>query len=113
MEAARVASANRWLAQHADRPRPGELPQPRDAVSLLTMISIMVRTDTHAFGPLSKLGYLLGPSPSADAATVKDLHQLGWIAPTTPATTGDFAFREDHTAEAVFVDRVRHRPRTR
>jgi hypothetical protein len=46
---------------------------------------------------------LLGPSRSADTAALNVLYQLRWIAPTLPATIGDFVYRDDHTVEAVYL----------
>ncbi|MCP9213287.1 hypothetical protein [Streptomyces cucumeris] len=103
---ARVEAASNWLADHRNRPEPGDLPEPAEALTLLTMIDIMVRRDVHTFGPLKDTDYLLSVSHSADLHALKALYKQRWIAPALPATIGDFVFRDDRTVEAVYVDQV-------
>ncbi|MFJ2060288.1 hypothetical protein ACIOMM_30725 [Streptomyces sp. NPDC087908] len=104
--AARVSAASNWLARHAEQPEPGELPEPAAALTLLTMLTIMITSDTASFGPLNKLSYQLGPTASSDGDTLAELHAQGWIAPTLPATTADFVFADKNTVEAVYTENV-------
>ncbi|WP_277676391.1 hypothetical protein [Saccharopolyspora rectivirgula] len=70
------------------------------------MIDIMDKTDNESFGPLDELDYTLSASGSADVESLKNLHRLRWIAPTLPATIGDFAFHDDNTVRGVYITQV-------
>ncbi|MFE0776923.1 hypothetical protein [Streptomyces sp. NPDC058861] len=104
--ASRVDAASKWLARHAERPEPDELPEPAAALTLLTMLTIMITSDTVSFGPLNKLSYRLGPTAGSDGEILAELHAQGWIAPTLPATTADFVFADKNTVEAVYTKNV-------
>ncbi|MFJ5098970.1 hypothetical protein [Streptomyces sp. NPDC088557] len=104
--AAQVKAASDWVARHAERPAPDELPEPPAALTLLTMLSIMIASGTYTFGPLNKLSYHLSPTERSDAEVFAELHTQGWIAPTLPATTKDFVFADKNTVDAVYVEQV-------
>ncbi|MFE1928457.1 hypothetical protein ACFW91_38650 [Streptomyces asoensis] len=101
-----VQNASAWIADHGRHPFPEEFPSVPDALALLTMIDIMVRTERDSFGPINKSKYTLGISRSTDIETLLNLHQKHWIAPTLPATIGNFAFNDDNTVRGVYVDQV-------
>ncbi|MBT2443014.1 hypothetical protein J7E93_23485 [Streptomyces sp. ISL-36] len=101
-----ASNASAWVADHSGHPLPEEPPSVQDALALLTVIDIMERKDSESFGPLKKVDYLLGTSVSADVETLKNLHRQRWIAPTLPATIGDFAFNGDDAVRGVYVDQV-------
>ncbi|WP_432066566.1 hypothetical protein [Streptomyces sp. C10-9-1] len=103
---ARASNASEWVADHKGRPLPEEPPSVPDALALLTLIDIMERKDSESFGPLQKVDYHLSTSGSADVETLKNLHQQRWIAPTLPATVGDFAFDDDDMVRGVYVEQV-------
>ncbi|MCX4571612.1 hypothetical protein OOK48_35415 [Streptomyces viridodiastaticus] len=102
----RVTSASTWMADHSKRDHPDGLPDAGGALALLTIIEIMERTDAEAFGPLTKLEYSLTESDSTDIEALRELYQDGWIAPTLPATTADFAFNDDNTVRGVYIGQV-------
>jgi hypothetical protein len=101
----RVNAARAWLGDHAAAPLPEGTPTVVDALGLLTMVDIMERTGSDSFGPLPKLPYTLNPSEGADVDLIRSLHRQRWLAPTLPATTGDFAF-DDDTVRGVYISQV-------
>ncbi|MET9913569.1 hypothetical protein ABZZ74_43640 [Streptomyces sp. NPDC006476] len=101
-----VDKASAWVAGHKDAPFPEEMPSVPDALALLAMIDIMVRTERDTFGPLSTSKYSLGASRSADLDTLCNLHRQRWLAPALPATIADFAFNDDNSIRGVYVDKV-------
>ncbi|OQD51851.1 hypothetical protein BM536_037690 [Streptomyces phaeoluteigriseus] len=105
-EREQVENASTWLADHRSHPFPEEFPSVPDALSLLTMIDIMVRTERDSFGPINTTKYTLGISRSTDIETLRNLHRQRWLAPTLPATIGDFAFNDDNTVRGVYADQV-------
>lgn len=101
-----VESASSWLQEQADRDAPSSVPDLLGALTLLTMVEIMQRKDTEAIGPLHSLDYTFTASADTDIETFRDLHQDRWICPTTPATTGNFAFNEDGTVRGVYITQI-------
>jgi hypothetical protein len=101
-----VDAASAWLQEQADRDFPSDLPTVVGALTLLAMVEIMQRKDTEAIGPLHQLNYTLTASESSDIDVLRTLHQERWICPTTPATTGDFAFNDDNTVSGVYITQV-------
>ncbi|MGW1682096.1 hypothetical protein [Saccharopolyspora sp. NPDC002376] len=102
----RVANASAWLEAQAGRAEPERFPEPRDALALLALVEVMLRSDAESFGPYSRLGYTLGESVRTDEETLRELFRLWWLVPTLPATTGEFAFYDDNTVEGVYLDRI-------
>ncbi|MFG2276703.1 hypothetical protein ACGFNY_43965 [Streptomyces chartreusis] len=102
----RVDAASAWLQEQADRAFPDHLPTVVEALTLLAMVEIMQRKDTEAIGPLHQLNYTLTASESSDINVLRTLHQERWICPTTPATTGDFAYNDDDTVSGVYITQI-------
>lgn len=101
-----VEAAGRWLQEQAERDFPDEIPTLLAALALLAMVEIMQRKDTEAIGPLHEIDYTLTASESSDIDILRVLHQERWICPTTPATTGDFAFDDDDTVNGVYITQI-------
>src|SRR5690606_28567927 len=95
-----------WVSDHRRYPFRNELPAVRDSLALLAMFDIMDQTDNEYFGRLDELDYTLSASGSADVESLKNLHRLRWIAPTPPATIGDFAFHDNNTVRGVYITQV-------
>lgn len=102
----RAENAGAWVADHDHAKFADEEPDTLPALALLAMVDIMGRNDAKSFGPLKKASYTLTGTDGGDIEALRQLHAGRWIAPTLPATTGDFAFNDDDTVRGVYVDAV-------
>jgi hypothetical protein len=102
----KVDAASAWLQQQADRDFPDDLPELIGALTLLSMVEIMQRKGTEAIGPLQGLNYTLTASAETDIDVFRTLHQERWICPTLPATTDNFAYKDDGTVSGVYITEI-------
>jgi hypothetical protein len=102
----RVATAGQWVAAHEQMPEAEENPEQQAALVLLAVTEILKRTGKDSIGPLNGLPYTMTGSASDDLKVFRELYQKRYLAPTLPATVGNFAFDEDDKVTGVYVDQV-------
>lgn len=103
---ARRTNAGRWLDSHREYDTWGDEPTMKSALALLAMTDILEKSGTGTFGPLNKAAYTFTGSPDGDFEVMQELHSNDWIAPTTPATTDNFAYNDDDTVHGVYPSTV-------
>ncbi|WP_030185969.1 hypothetical protein, partial [Streptomyces capuensis] len=99
-------NASEWLGGHRRHTSWDDEPTLTGALVLLAMADIMEKNDTGSVGPLSKVSYTFTGSRDDDIQVLRELHCDHWIAPTTPATIGDFAYNDDDTVSGVYLEPV-------
>ncbi|WTX00964.1 hypothetical protein OG216_46925 (plasmid) [Streptomycetaceae bacterium NBC_01309] len=102
----RVAHASQWVAGHRSAPPADDAPEPLAALTLLSITEILTRSGHDGIGPLNTLPYTFTGSAAGDIAAIEELYAKRWLAPTLPATIGDFTFDEDDQVDAVLIAQV-------
>lgn len=98
----RRTNAGRWLDSHREYDTWGDTPSMKAALALLAMTDILEKSGTGTFGPLDKATYTFTGSSDGDFDVMRELHSNDWIAPTLPATVGNFAYNDDDTVHGVY-----------
>ncbi|MGY5127309.1 hypothetical protein [Streptomyces nigrescens] len=99
---ARRTNAGRWLDAHREHGSWKEEPSMKAALALLSMTDILEKSGTGSFGPLDKAAYSFTGSGDGDFEVMRELHSNRWLAPTTPATIDNFAYKDDDTVHGVY-----------